>query len=561
MKQFVKPFTILIISMLVFASCKKASITQAKFVPKNADAVLVVDMASLRDKLIENKDNLEKIITNMEDRADTMADKMGNEWMALLGSGIDFNNKLVVFAGSNNTANKTDTTATNNIVTAVAVLKDEKKLENYLQKKFFGNTIQKEADYSYLAAEGDKIVGWNNEVVIIMYYQKPAIITMEYDSASKLFNLGQPANKAAELKKALAATFNLKQSETLANLVAFNDLLTEKADAYAWANASEAQQNLPLQLPKLNELLENTYTAATINFDEGKVVFKSRTYTSEPMRDILKKYAGPKVDLSLVEKFPSGNINAFMVFAFDPQIFNGIVRYAQSAGFVDGVVSKFMGTTFTLQDVLSAVKGDIGVVIADVGIANVDSTGAAFPLMMMPKAKVLFTLPLGDEARSQQIIDRLVANGSLQKVNGTYTIPGILGMMPTGLSITKKSVVLASDSAVLQGYLAGNGGATIAANVKEGLSDKAGVMYINLQSIFNGVPVAQKNKVIDSAMAMAKNTFKDVKATLGNYNGKYIEGQMELRMMDAKTNSFTTLVTLAANASQQSKGKPVITTY
>ncbi|MFB8787088.1 hypothetical protein, partial [Pasteurella multocida] len=74
------------------------------------------------------------------------------------------------------------------------------------------------------------------------------------------------------------------------------------ADGYLFTSTSSylnALSGAPLQIPKLEELAKDNYSASTLSFDAGKINIISTTYTNPALTGLLKKYAGPTVNLSL----------------------------------------------------------------------------------------------------------------------------------------------------------------------------------------------------------------------------------------------------------------------
>ncbi|MFX5344429.1 hypothetical protein ABTC63_21580, partial [Acinetobacter baumannii] len=86
-----------------------------------------------------------------------------------------------------------------------------------------------------------------------------------------------------------------------------------------------ALSNAPIQIPKLEELTKDNYAASTLSFDAGKININSTSYTNPALTALLKKYAGPTVNLSLLEKYPSQNIQGIFLASFNPEIFGGLL--------------------------------------------------------------------------------------------------------------------------------------------------------------------------------------------------------------------------------------------
>ncbi|MFX8860289.1 hypothetical protein ABTM70_19175, partial [Acinetobacter baumannii] len=88
----------------------------------------------------------------------------------------------------------------------------------------------------------------------------------------------------------------------------------------------------------LEELTKDNYAASTLSFDAGKININSTTYTNPALTALLKKYAGPTVNLSLLEKYPSQNIQGIFLASFNPEIFGGLLQQLE----VEGLVNSFL---------------------------------------------------------------------------------------------------------------------------------------------------------------------------------------------------------------------------
>jgi hypothetical protein len=379
---------------------------------------------------------------------------------------------------------------------------------------------------------------------------------MDYDSLTGEFKLQKPAdvNSANELKTEMTAYFNRKEGESVASIPEFRDLLDSKSDASFWVNSASQMEDLPIPLPKVKELLQNSYTAATLDFEDGKVVVNSKSYTSKALSDLMEKYKGPTADLSLVEKYPSNNINGFLVFAFNPEFFNGIVNQLEVGGMVDAQLSKMMGSTYTLKEALKAIKGDFAVVVSDFGMtsatagANANMNNPA--TLNMPSAKVLFNAPVGDKAQLNKLLDKLVEQQMMVKENGQYRLSPAMSAMGMQASIDDKNVLIATDSTLLSQYKASTAKATINSDVLNAFKGKSSVGYLDIEKTLTAIPASAASAEV---MTAAKETFRDIRGYADQYNGKYTEGHFELRLKNDKENSLTSLVKFLAVAGEAAK--------
>ncbi|MDB5191783.1 MAG: hypothetical protein JWQ96_1346 [Segetibacter sp.] len=543
MKPFVRLSVFLLFAMALFTSCKKAVPKQAKFIPKEASFVASINSKALQDKLVENQATLENIFKAMASDNDSSLSKGKKEWEELTKSGVDLREDvyMAVVQKGGNLVQGTGSSLT----AVVAGLGDQAKFEAYLKKKNPAMEVRKEKGFSYATWEGDKIVGWGNDVIIALTYQKGFNNQMEFDSATGAYSFKPPVNADADLKTEIASYFNLKEDLSVASIPEFRDLAGESGDARFWVNSASSLEDMPIPLPRLKELLSNNFTAATLKFDDGKIVVHSKSYTSKALGDLLKEYSGPSANLDLIEHYPSNNINGFAVFAFNPELINGIAKQLEMSAMADNWLTKMMGAPYKLQDVVKALKGDFALVVSDYQPTGANGTTAS----ALNPAKMLLNIPIGDKTQMNRLMDKLVESQMIVKVNNQYTLSPMLSSIGYKLSVDDKNILFASDSITLSQYKAGTAKAGINSDLRSDFKGKPGVMYVNLESIIGAIPVsAEANNV--AIHTKAKETFKDLKGYTDNFTGKYYEGHFELRLKNEKENSLTTLLNFANTVSQ-----------
>lgn len=544
---------LLLLSAALITSCKKSVPKQTKYIPKNAVFVATINTKSLQTKLMKNQATIENIIRSISG-SDTAINKGKQEWEDIKNSGVDLDENFYV-AVVNKGGGMGSSPGT--IVTSVVGgLKDAGKLEAYIKKKDPTSEVRKEKEYSYATIHGDNMVAWGTDVVVMMSYQKSfSPGNMQYDSATGSYNLGSSPNATNDMKLELASAFNLKEDQSVASIPEFRDLMQEKSDASMWVNSSSSVENFPIPLPKVRELFSSSFTAAKVNFEDGKITMTSRSYYSSALKDILKKYSGPTADLTLVENYPSDNVNAFALFSFNPDFINELVKYLEVGGMVDSYLTKMMGSNYTLKEALRAIKGDFAVVVSDLAAKPASDRNAGMRGGQMPNLKMIVNIPVGDKVQMNRLMDKLVEMQMLVKTNNQYRLTPNMQQTGFQLIVDDKNLFIASDENVLNQYKAKSKKANINANVMGDFKSKSGVAYINIESILNGIntsPNAPGNNVLPKA----RETFKDLEMYTDNFNGKYIEGYGELRFKNEKENSLTSLLSFFETASKYVKTTP-----
>ena len=327
---------------------------------------------------------------------------------------------------------------------------------------------------------------------------------------------------------------------------AFAKMFKANADGYAFGSTNSylnALSAMPLQLPKLEELLKDNYMAATLSFEDGKIVATTTTFTNPFVSNLLKRYAGPTVNLSLLEHYPSENINMIMMASFNPAIFGGILKELE----VEGMVNSFMDKTgFNAQDLYKTLKGDIAVVVSDLGMPGKEiavKNDSTLSFSRKPIGKMIFTAPVGDTASFAKIMNKAVELGYFSKQGNIYKISSKIPSLGLFMQADEKNLIVASDSTTYAQYVSNKSKAVVGNDALNLFKGKSTVAYFDIANTIKGFMNSTGGNYQNS-ISSAKNILKDVIATTDNFEDGAIKGKMEIRLNNEKQNSLATLTGL-----------------
>jgi hypothetical protein len=546
MKKLWSSTLLVLLFALALTSCKNNVPKEAKYIPKNASVVLVLDPQQMQDKLQKGGISVDTLIARIfkNDAPDSKDRALFNQMKD--SAGINWGSKFFVFVQQTTNGDKSQSTT----FSLLGGLKDAAKFEAHLVKhaKESKGTVKKEKDYSYFLTNDNTIVAWNSEQVTVTMYnhtQKPVFdtTTMTYQQPVA------PANSAAELTRQASLYFTQKVSESLADVKIFTDMFKDKADGYVFTNSNSslsALSMLSFQPPKLEELVKDNFSTSTLTFDEGKIVMKSTTYPNKLLGSVLKQYAGPTVDLSMIENYPSQNINGIMMFAFNPEIIGGLMKQLE----VEGLANTFLEKAgLTSQDLYKSLKGQIAVVVSDLGIPST----APDPMMkhdeksMLQKRsfyKMIVNAPVGDKAAFFKLMDKAAAQGFVVKQNNTYKGGALASLIGLYIVADEKNLVIASDSLTYVQYMAKTNKAVINKDALDRFKGKASVFYFDIANTINGFVKDSSMGQHDHSLNSVKQTFKDATGYMENFDGTSIKALFEVRMQNEKQNSLVTLTSL-----------------
>ena len=290
MKRIAHYSFLFIAIILTATSCKKSVPDQTKYIPKDAMFVFDMDWKSLSEKAAKGNINWDSLFKSVADEdVNDSAIAQGRKLMEdFKNSGVDMESNLFFFLKIGGSM-MNGQSATGGIV---AGMKDVTIFESYIKKQPGAGEIKKESNYSYISIGNDFNVGWNKDVVILS------------GSGIQGGSATAPATNAAP--QALAALFSQKEDESVSDIPEFRDLMSEKADMLVWTNSGTMMNAVPLLgLTKFADLLKDSYGAGAINFEDGKLVGSFKSYSGKDLADIWKKYAGPTVNMDMVNQYPT----------------------------------------------------------------------------------------------------------------------------------------------------------------------------------------------------------------------------------------------------------------
>jgi hypothetical protein len=526
----------------LLTACGNHAPKEAKYIPKDVSAVLVLDPKSLHEKLEKSGINMDTLINRLFNRGGVDSAGRTKFYDVRDAAGINWNDKIYFFSLQGSTEKQ----AASTVLNLMGELTDAKKFETFLKKQptFLNKTVQKEKTYSYIVISNESMVAWNETNVIGSVYHSE--VKPYYDTVAMKFIVPEKANMEKEMKAEVDKYFTQKESESLASVDAFGNMFKTNSDGYAFSSTNRYLSilgTMPLQLPKLEELVKDNYVASTLSFEDGKVVATATTYTNPFVSSILKKYAGPTVNLSLIENYPSENINMIMMASFNPEIFGGVLKQLE----VEGLVNNFMEKTgFSSQDLYKTLKGDIAVVVSDLSLPTKDlkvKNDSTLIVDRKPLGKMVFNAPVGDPVAFAKIMNKAVEMGYFTKNGSVYSAGKLMSFVGMYVHADDKNLIVASDSLTYAQYISHKTKAVISNDALNMFRGKSAIAYFDIANTIKGF-LNNQNGDYKNSLVTAKETFKDMIISSENFDGSTLKGRFEIRLNNEKQNSLVTLTSL-----------------
>jgi hypothetical protein len=552
-----KGFMTAVTAALLLSACSRIP-DESKHIPRNAGIVLGINSKQVSQKLITNGVTMDKLFSALQQR-DT-ANEAIKAWKDAENSGIDLTSNFfaaVVFNGPRS------------YVTVTGGLKDAAKFEAYLKQNAAKQETRNDFSYAWLQKDS-AVVGWSGSTVIYLLPFDPETVKKRRmsmpgmpapvsDSAGD--NGADALVRPASLNVAIAddagawageldRLFHLKQDESAGSIDAFKDMLKQNGDMTFFVHPEEIYNNQPSMLPaNFKKLMAGTYLTGNVNFEQGKVLVDSRSYAGDELAGIHKKYGSSEADLSMLEKYPSNDIVSFVAFGFDFRMLGDVIK---STG-ADGFINLMMGSSgLTMDDVLSAFRGQMVFVSSDFSVNRVPKDDAE-DSSSVPHAKWLFSLKVGDKAAFEKVMTSPFVKNMFRQEGDKYVLKQSLN----GISaqVTKDYVTAASDSDLLQQYLAGSGKATLDKGLLGKIKGNPLGVYVNFEKIASKIPDDEVPPQGKPLAAQARNLLKDLRVISHPFKDKQQDSEIELNFKNTQENSLAQLLNLGAAAAAYYKEK------
>ncbi|WP_462251025.1 DUF4836 family protein [Ferruginibacter sp.] len=503
-------------AVLIFASCTKTN-KEGKFIPKNAAIAVLVNGASLSTKLPWDDVKQNELFKQMY--ADTSIPAFVK--LALDNpdnSGIDTKTDLLFFL-------QKDTIG--GIGAFTGTIKDAEKFKLFTLDVTKGG-VQSERDGVNYVSKYPVCVGWNKERFVYLV-DAPQ---MNMQSAMSKDSNGMYKEKSRDIGSACKIVFDLKEDNSLAKNEKFTELVKKTGDIHFWMNSEELYKgtaSMPaMAMLNISKLYEGSFTAATVNFENGKILMDAKSYAGKEMTDLYKKYGGKNIDEDMIKRLPSKDVAAVFAMSFKPE---GIKEFLKLLGVEAYANMGLAFAGFSMDDFIKANKGDVLIALTDLKQKVSTDTSSAINNAKGDNIEpdIIFASSIGDKEAFNLLIK---AGEKLGKD------------VPAGIPIAYKSdgklFAIGNSKENIDKYFANKGSNNFDFLSKINGNPFGG--YVNLQFILKAVETnfskdSTAKVVYDASIKMWDNVYMKG----GNFEGGGITQTMEINLMDKSTNSLKQL--------------------
>ena len=515
-------FLVLSSFVLIFtASCKKAGKT-GLMVPKDAAVVVHINSASLSSKLSWEEISQTDWFKEMSKEAD---DSTAQKLLKDPGqSGIDTKADLVFYMKRQGRGG---------YMIFEGSIKDATTFESFNKEINKGAATVKDGDINYMTLEKSGMLAWNKSKFAYIADSPMPDMQQAFDKSSSFETYKFPADS---LKKFGKDALTLESSDNLDSDSRFTSMINDGSDMHLWMNASNLYGNSlggMLSMMKFNLLLENNVSATSLNFDNGKIVMKSKGYYGKEMSKLLADYPAKPISKDILNRIPSPNVIGVVAMNFQPE---GLKEFLKITGF-DGMANGFLGRmNYSVDEFIKANKGEFLLAVTDLEMKTKEKTmemgegEAPYKYSTTePDMKVLLATAVNDKAAFDKLIGIVLAETKGISSSNTPEIHYKLD----------NNWFAASNSADhMNKFLSGE---STKNTVSEKISGHPIGFYVDIQKIIKSTESSVTDSSGKSAMTISHNMWQDIIATGGEYKDKALQFEMEVNLVDKNTNSLKQL--------------------
>ena len=509
--------------IILITSCNKGS-HEGKMIPGNALYVATINMESISKKISW------KEIKETAWFQSAYADSSTPDWRKKImddpqASGIDLAKNITIFGAKSGDGNE--------YLVALGAIKNEKDFEQFNKNFDPSTSVSKSGDVNLLILKDKSVLGWkgNQFAYVTNSTFNPSQMYNWMDSANNPAP-PEPINNSAALSAYCTSLFSLKSDSTLAKNDKFSNLLKTEGDMFFWQNTEETMKSNPamgmVSMLKLDAIFKNSFSAFTVSFDDGKIEIDQKQYMGKEMADFMKKYKGSKINKDMINNIPSSDVLGVFASNFKP---GAIEEFIKMIG-ADGLANMFLQQAgFSLADFSKANDGNMLVSFSDLSMKSKtledikDSAGKKIDVMI-PDLKFSLVMGVKDQPSFQKILD--VGKKMLSQMPNDTALNMVLN---------NKYFVVSNSGSFANQYLTGNN------NNKFDFIDKidgqsiAG--YVDLHKIFTALSTQATNNEEKKALLNENLKFWNyLTMKAGDVDGDAVKGEIEINMMDQKTNSL-----------------------
>lgn len=385
-------------------------------------------------------------------------------------------------------------------------LKDVQAFETMLKKKNPGRNTEDAGSFRCIQTGRSDLVTWTESKFIYI--------------SSESQTGGTVPVPADSLKAYATALYELNSSNSLESNGNYATLQKENGDIHFWANSADALSGLdfgPLPLIAASPFMQGSTTAGIVNFENGKVVIRSRQYLNPTLSSLIGKYQAKPLTAELLNHV-SPNASIVIAMSYQPQLVRDFLKVSGTRSSAD----KFLEDVhLNVDELMSATRGDLLFTASELGPQRM-------PAEEEEEGDDIF--PFGGNLLLALSTDN---DSSFRKIETVFK-----QQFPSSATRLGNNWFLAGSSpAAVSQFLTPSTNAA----VTEKLGGHPLGIYIDIQKGLQQWNVDGFDSSLLKQIAVSKTFWQDIVSTGGEFSEGCIHFETSVNLMDKSTNSLEQL--------------------
>jgi len=488
--NYLKILSAIAIASAVFISCKNSK-SKELTVPKHASTVVRINGASINSKA--NLNDLMQADWYRRKKQMTV-DSFDKQLMEDPDkSGVDLKSDFIYF------------THKSELITYSVFeggLKDVSDFEKLLNEKNPGKKTEDGGGFQFMLIDNSDFISWSNSKFIYISGKQDmgASTTVSPDSLKTYANF----------------LYDLKKENSIESNENYSSLLKESGDIHFWSNSADALSDFqfgPVPLIAASAMMQGSITAGTVNFENGKLVIKSKQYLNATLSKLIQNYSAKPLSADLLNHVPQG-ASIVIAMNYHPQLIRDFLKVS--------------GTESTTNEFLE-----------DYNLSFVELLQASNGQILMTASELGPQAPASDEEMADDIFPfggnlmfaTAVNNDSSFKKLGTT----IKQVFPTAVVQVQNNWFLVGNSAAsVNQFISSNNNPV----VSEKLSGHPFGIHIDIKKGLQQWNVHGLDSTLLQQIELSRNFWEDIVSVGGEFTNGAVSFETNVNLADKSTNSL-----------------------
>jgi len=487
-------FYLLGLGGLLLTSCSSQP-ENLSLVPKNAQAVLVLDIYSLSEK--GELDKIEDYKFYKEWTKKAKKDRGGKKAMKIMDkmmedpsiTGVNFQADVVVYM--------TNESRDEEFVSTTFELNDSEDFKTFIEESFdkldVDIDIEEEDEYTYTLVDNEALLAWDDNKAVL-------IVASNRDSRENL------ELQAEEL-------FELESDELITEIDDFNTFYGEKEDISVWVstNIFKNEREFDFFAEQVDFDLEDNYITAFLNFGDDNISVSAKLMPNDELAEFIEEnnaYANNQ-NSDLIELLPKQSL-AFAGVSFDVDKMYESLK--ENKDFKRTKKSAEKELDADLDELIKSIGGNI--VFSLINVEQKELTYMSYDWetgnqIEKTKEEMIPNMALSFDLNNSKAIKAILKSIPKEEIKkrGDYFEIKIDGSILVYYAYNEKACLITNDKKTIEAFKKGGPSANLTDNeFADGLTDNSMFGYITVNS--NDLSKEMKNDMFKYQSKSEKEALK-----------------------------------------------------